>query len=100
MSQLGKILLYVALAGGIACLVGGYMVIAKRGEDAVALKQSQDAKTASDAAAAKSKAEATAAAAAKVNSVSFSQSGMGLTDMPANSPAKPARPLEHQRVGC
>ena len=65
MSQLGKILLYVALAGGIACLVGGYMVIEKRGEDAVALKQSQDAKTASDAAAAKAKAEATAAAAAQ-----------------------------------
>jgi hypothetical protein len=65
MSQLGKILLYVALAGGIACLVGGYMILQKRAEDAVTLKQTQDAKTASDAAAAKAKAEATAAAAAQ-----------------------------------
>jgi hypothetical protein len=61
MSQLGKILLYVALAGGLASVVAGYLVIQKRGDDAVALKQSQDAKAASDQATAKAKAEAAAA---------------------------------------
>ncbi len=65
MSQLGKILLIVAAIGGVACLVGAYFVMKKNADDAVTIKQTQDAKTASDTAAAKAKAEATAAAAAQ-----------------------------------
>ena len=82
MSQLGKILLYVALAGGIACLVGGYMIIAKRGEDAVALKQETDAKTASDSAAAKAKAEAAAAKTAQTDAeTKLATATSSLTDL-------------------
>jgi chromosome segregation ATPase len=58
MSQLGKILLYVALAGGIASAIAGYMVIAKRGEDKNTIDQVSTAKTASDAATRKAEAEA------------------------------------------
>jgi cytoskeletal protein RodZ len=61
MSQLGKILLYVALVGGLAAVAGAYMIIQKRGEDATNLAQVTTAKTASDAAAKKAQAEAKAA---------------------------------------
>ena len=58
------------------------MVIAKRGEDAVTLKQTQDAKTASDAAAAKSKAEATAAKTAQTDAeTKLADTNTKLTDL-------------------
>jgi chromosome segregation ATPase len=58
MSQIGKILLYVALAGGIAAAVAGFMLIQKRGEDKATIDQVTTAKTASDAATKKAEAEA------------------------------------------
>ena len=58
------------------------MVIEKRGEDAVALKQVQDAKTASDAAAAKAKTEATAAKAAQTDAeTKLADSSSKMTDL-------------------
>ena len=82
MSQLGKILLYVALAGGVACLVAGYMIIDQRGKDAATLKQTQEAKTASDAAAAKSKAEAAAAKTAQTEAEkNLADTNAKLTDL-------------------
>jgi len=39
MSQLGKILLYVALVGGLVAVAYGYLIVSKRGEDAAALTQ-------------------------------------------------------------
>jgi hypothetical protein len=82
MSQLGKILLYVALAGGLACLFAGYLIIKQRGDDKVAMQQVTDAKTASDAAAAKAKAEATAATAAQKDAeTKLADSTTKLTDL-------------------
>jgi len=68
MSPLGKILLYVAFAGAIAAAIAGGLIIEKRGEDAQTLKQTQDAKLASDTAARKAQADAVAAQAAKADS--------------------------------
>ena len=48
MSNLGKILLYVALVGAIAALVAGGFLIEKRGEDAAHLVQVNDQKTAAE----------------------------------------------------
>jgi multidrug efflux pump subunit AcrA (membrane-fusion protein) len=61
MSQLGKYLLYVAFAGGIAAAIAGYLLIQKHGGDAATLAQVQQAKTSSDMTAKKAQAEATAA---------------------------------------
>jgi FtsZ-interacting cell division protein ZipA len=48
MSNLGKILLYLALVGAIAALVLGGLIIKKRGEDAIALQQVTQQKAAAD----------------------------------------------------
>src|SRR5882762_6712591 len=61
MSKLGKILFYIALAGGVAAAVGGYLVLQKRAEDKANLVQMTAAKDTSDKAAAKAKQEALAA---------------------------------------
>jgi multidrug efflux pump subunit AcrA (membrane-fusion protein) len=61
MSQLGKYLLYVALAGGVAAAIAGYLLIQKHGGDAATLAEVQQAKTSSDMTAKKAQAEATAA---------------------------------------
>jgi hypothetical protein len=60
MSPLGKILLYVALAGGIAAAVGGYLNYTARKADAQTLTDTVAAKNASDTAAKKAQAEAAA----------------------------------------
>jgi cell shape-determining protein MreC len=56
-----------ACLGGVVALVTGYLVVQKRGEDAVTLKQTQDAKAASDLAAKKAQDDAKAADAAKAD---------------------------------
>jgi FtsZ-interacting cell division protein ZipA len=68
MSKLGKMLLYLALAGAIAALIAGGLIIKKRGEDAATLAQTQAAKDAADKATAKAKAETATATAAKADS--------------------------------
>ena len=61
MSPLGKILLYVALAGGIAAAVAGYMLINQRKVDAQTLADTVTQKTAAETAQKKAQADATAA---------------------------------------
>jgi septal ring factor EnvC (AmiA/AmiB activator) len=39
MSQIGKILLYIALVGGLVAVAYGYLVVSKRGEDAATIVQ-------------------------------------------------------------
>jgi NADH dehydrogenase/NADH:ubiquinone oxidoreductase subunit G len=68
MSKLGKILFYIAFAGAIAALIAGGLLIEKRGEDQALLKQTQDAKLASDKAAAQAKQETATVTAAKADS--------------------------------
>jgi FtsZ-interacting cell division protein ZipA len=48
MSNLGKILLYVALVGAVAALVAGGLLIKKRGEDALNLQQVTQQKAAAE----------------------------------------------------
>jgi hypothetical protein len=52
MSKLGKILLYLALAGAVVAAIGGGLLIKKRWDDAATLAQTQLAKKAADQAAA------------------------------------------------
>ncbi len=58
MSKTGKYLLIAALVGAIVAAIFGGLLINKRTQDAVTLKQTQDAKMASDQAAKKAQAEA------------------------------------------
>jgi len=68
MSQIGKILLYVALVGGLVAVVYGYLVVSKRGQDIalldqtradVATQKKEAAKAKQDAAAAQAQVEQT-----------------------------------------
>jgi len=68
MSKLGIYLLYAALAGAVAALVAGGLLIKKRGDEAVILVQTQQAKAASDKATAQAKAETVSVTAAKKDS--------------------------------
>jgi hypothetical protein len=65
MSQLGKILLYVAAAGGLAALIAGGLLVKKRGEEAVVLQKAQEDKILSDQATKKAQAETKAIQQAK-----------------------------------
>lgn len=65
MSNLGKILLYVALVGAIAAGLLGYLVIGKYNDSKISLKQATDAKVLADQASKKAQAEAAAAETAK-----------------------------------
>jgi len=67
MSPLGKILLYVALVGGIAAGVAGFMLINQRKADAQTLAETVTAKTAAESAQKKAQQEAAAANAAKAD---------------------------------
>jgi len=58
MSKLGKILLYLALAGAVVAAIAGGLLIEKRSEDASNLAQAQLARRASDKAADQAKQEA------------------------------------------
>ncbi len=68
MSKLGKILFYIALAGGVAAAIAGWLIIQKRAEDKANLVQTQQAKDLADKATAKAKAETDAVTAAKADS--------------------------------
>jgi hypothetical protein len=68
MSKLGKILIYVALAGALAAAVAGGLLIKKRAEDAAILAQTQQAKAADEQTIVKDKAEAKALSDAKADS--------------------------------
>src|SRR5258707_14739563 len=68
MSKLGKILFYIALAGGVAAAIAGWLIIQKRAEDKANLVQTQQAKDLADKATAKAKAETDAVTAAKPDS--------------------------------
>jgi multidrug efflux pump subunit AcrA (membrane-fusion protein) len=68
MSNLGKILLYVAVAGAIAAFVAGGFLIKKRWDDAAILAQTVQAKTQAEQATKKAQAEKAAADAAKADS--------------------------------
>ena len=70
MSKLGKIFLGIALAGALASIVAGYLVITKLNDTKTNLQQTATAKTVSDAEAKKQKglAEAAATAEADANS--------------------------------
>jgi len=65
MSKLGKIFLYVALAGALVAAIAGGLLIEKRGEDQTLIKQTQDARLASDKAAVQAKQETVAVTQAK-----------------------------------
>lgn len=67
MSNLGKILMYVALAGAIVAGVFGVLLIGKYNDTKTNLTQSEQAKQVSDAAAKQAKAEALSAAQAKAD---------------------------------
>jgi hypothetical protein len=68
MSNLGKIFIYVALAGAVAAAIAGGLLIEKRGEDAAVLAQTQQAKAKDEQTIVKDKAENTALTAAKADS--------------------------------
>jgi hypothetical protein len=68
MSKLGKILLYVALVGAVAALVGGGLLIKKRADDAAIHAQTLAAKAADEQKIVKDKAEYDALTAAKKDS--------------------------------
>jgi septal ring factor EnvC (AmiA/AmiB activator) len=61
MSQIGKILLYVALVGGLVAVAYGYLVVSKRGEDAATISQVRADVAAQKQEAAKAKQDAAAA---------------------------------------
>jgi cell shape-determining protein MreC len=65
MSQLGKILLYVACLGGLVAIGAGVMVVHQRGDDATALSQSRQEVTVANGNTKKVQAEADAATAAQ-----------------------------------
>src|SRR5271170_3159788 len=67
MSNLGKILLYLALVGAIAALVVGGLLIKKRWEDAATLAATQQAEQTAEKATERAKAEAKAAEDAKAD---------------------------------
>jgi hypothetical protein len=67
MSQLGKYLLYGALAGAIAAAIAGGLLINKRWQDAANLAQIQTAKQAAEQTARKAQADATAATQAETD---------------------------------
>jgi hypothetical protein len=68
MSKLGKILIYVALAGALAAAVAGGLLIKKRADDAAVLAQTQQAKAADEQTIVKDKTEAKALSDAKADS--------------------------------
>lgn len=68
MSKLGKILIYVALAGALAAAIAGGLLIKKRWEDAAVLAQTQQAKAAAEQTIIKDKAENKALTEAKADS--------------------------------
>ena len=61
MSQIGKILLYVALVGGLVAVVFGYLIVTKRDADAAMLTQTRADVAAQRQVAAKAKQDAAAA---------------------------------------
>ena len=67
MSKLGKIFLYIAVAGAIVSVIAGVGVLQKRAEDKANLDQATAAKAAADQATAKQKAIAEAATQAKTD---------------------------------
>ncbi len=58
MSTLGKILLYVAVVGGVVAAVFGVLLVQKRGEDAQTIIQTQQARATAEQSAKKAQAEA------------------------------------------
>jgi hypothetical protein len=68
MSQLGKYLLYAAVVGAIVAAIAGGLLIQKRGQDTELIRQTQQARLASDQAAQKAKAETQAVTQQKADS--------------------------------
>ena len=68
MSKLGKILLWVALAGAIVAVGAGVALVLQYNDTKTNLAQTQQAKTAADQATAKAKAETAAVTTAKADS--------------------------------